>query len=330
VLGIAKDEANPGFKHIVLQPTPNASLDYARGSYKSYYGKIESSWVNNSNGDLSSYSAVIPANTTASLYLPVEGVSNVVSTLGAAYKGMTTHNGMATAEFALSSGGYNFEVSDSGEITVTHAPGYIIPQSVGVYASSKTLFGDSVEYTLSATYMEDVNLIALTFLVDGRILSGLNAVINGLNGFTSFQNLEWKSLGDDKWEVKAIIGTFSGVTKSGTMDVAKLRLGSIKLGNATITLTNVIVQGIDIIDGIPGSYNRMTAAIPASATTKVYSIYDINDDSVIDWDDLSLAFYHYLSTSADANWEYAKVADVNGDGKVDMVDLVAIYANFLY
>ncbi|MCL2164960.1 MAG: glycoside hydrolase family 78 protein, partial [Oscillospiraceae bacterium] len=110
VLGIQRDEENPAFKHFILQPTPDGSLDYAKGSYDSYYGKISSRWTAG-NGALKTYSAVVPANTSATLYLPVESVGNLAASSGATYKGMTTHNGLAAAEFELLSGGYDFAIT---------------------------------------------------------------------------------------------------------------------------------------------------------------------------------------------------------------------------
>ncbi|MBQ6887393.1 MAG: family 78 glycoside hydrolase catalytic domain [Lachnospiraceae bacterium] len=68
VLGIEADSQNPGFKHIILQPTIGGSLTYAKGSYKSIYGTIVSEWEKNGAGV--TYHTVIPANTTATLILP--------------------------------------------------------------------------------------------------------------------------------------------------------------------------------------------------------------------------------------------------------------------
>jgi len=113
------------------------------------------------------------------------------------------------------------------------------------------------------------------------------------------------------------------------MDVGKLGLDATKLGYAKATLTAVNVYGIDIVNGMATSNSRKTAILPSSVTTDVFSIYDINGDHVVNGADLSLAFYYYQSKAGDSNWELAKVADVNGDGVVDMIDLVAIYANYI-
>jgi len=45
-LGIQRDPDNPGFKHFILQPTPDPDrrMTFAEGSYDSVYGRIESAW----------------------------------------------------------------------------------------------------------------------------------------------------------------------------------------------------------------------------------------------------------------------------------------------
>ncbi|MCI8497711.1 MAG: family 78 glycoside hydrolase catalytic domain, partial [Clostridiales bacterium] len=69
-LGIERDEAQPGYKHIILQPTFGGTLTYAKGHYDSVYGRISSGWT--LNGKDFTYDVTIPANTTATLYLPTE------------------------------------------------------------------------------------------------------------------------------------------------------------------------------------------------------------------------------------------------------------------
>lgn len=68
ILGIEADAQNPGFKHIILQPTIGGSLTYAKGSYESIYGTIVSEWEKTEEGVV--YHTIIPANTTATLVLP--------------------------------------------------------------------------------------------------------------------------------------------------------------------------------------------------------------------------------------------------------------------
>ncbi|MBP8959319.1 MAG: hypothetical protein KBG40_02715 [Bacteroidales bacterium] len=98
------------------------------GDYESYYVNIKSSWRAN-NGELLTYETVIPANTTATLYLPLDedlngsSVNYTNGAKGVNYVGTTNHNGLKVAEFGLLSGGYRFEIIN-GAISSTLLPGY--------------------------------------------------------------------------------------------------------------------------------------------------------------------------------------------------------------
>ena len=125
--GIVSSETAPGFKGTILQPSVDSSgrITFVNGSYDSYYGTIQSSWTAE-NGALASYSAVIPANTTATLYLPVnkETVQGFAPVDGVSFAGMTERNGRAVAQFHLNSGGYDFAVTDAG-LVVSLRQGYV-------------------------------------------------------------------------------------------------------------------------------------------------------------------------------------------------------------
>jgi alpha-L-rhamnosidase len=76
-LGIERDENYPGFKRFILQPEPDPTgeMTWAGGYYKSMYGKIESRWEMNKDGCY--YRFVIPPNTSATVYIPVNENGNV-------------------------------------------------------------------------------------------------------------------------------------------------------------------------------------------------------------------------------------------------------------
>lgn len=76
-LGIERDENHPGFKHFILQPEPDPTgeMTWAQGHYDSVYGRISSAWKTDA-GTLT-YSATVPANTTATLLLPTTSPQSV-------------------------------------------------------------------------------------------------------------------------------------------------------------------------------------------------------------------------------------------------------------
>ena len=108
-LGIMYDTAMPGYANIILQPMPGGSFTYAKGSFASSYGTIYSGWESE-DGQMTSYEATVPANTTATLYLPISEEQAEAMTLpeGASFLGMQEHNGVECAAYSLVSGAYQF------------------------------------------------------------------------------------------------------------------------------------------------------------------------------------------------------------------------------
>jgi alpha-L-rhamnosidase len=68
VAGLGLDPEKPGFKHILIHPQPGGSLTHARAEYDSIHGKIISDW-RIANGRFT-LNVTIPANTTATVYVP--------------------------------------------------------------------------------------------------------------------------------------------------------------------------------------------------------------------------------------------------------------------
>jgi hypothetical protein len=69
LVGIAPDPEQPGFGHIRIKPQPEQDLGWADAEYDSVRGPISVRWER--EGEFLSLSVAIPANTTASVHLPV-------------------------------------------------------------------------------------------------------------------------------------------------------------------------------------------------------------------------------------------------------------------
>ena len=67
--GIKPDSLQPGFKNILLSPNFVEGLDHFTASFNGPYGKIISAWKKSQNG--LTYSVEIPANSTATVSIPV-------------------------------------------------------------------------------------------------------------------------------------------------------------------------------------------------------------------------------------------------------------------
>ena len=115
-LGITTDHGKGvpgGYQHFVLQPNAAGIYTSLEGSYESNYGTIKSAWKAD-KGRMTAYKATVPANTTATVYLPVaDAVQNASNCEGAAFKGFTTRNGRRTACYELVAGTYEFSIGST-------------------------------------------------------------------------------------------------------------------------------------------------------------------------------------------------------------------------
>jgi len=111
-LGIQRDE--PGFRTFILQPEPDPTgvMTWAEGHYDSMYGRISSAW--RVEGGVLTYRATVPANTTATLFVPApsadavrEGGKDARSARGVTF---VRYEG-GKAVYTLTSGTYVFSVS---------------------------------------------------------------------------------------------------------------------------------------------------------------------------------------------------------------------------
>jgi alpha-L-rhamnosidase len=75
VAGIDLDPAVPGYKKFVLHPHPGGGLTYVRATFDSIHGRIVSEWKLE-NG-VFHYAIEVPANTTATVYIPTKDRNSV-------------------------------------------------------------------------------------------------------------------------------------------------------------------------------------------------------------------------------------------------------------
>ncbi len=73
--GIAPDDAQPGFKHIIMTPNPVGDLTWVKASHRSPHGLIKSEW--RKDGDKFDWRIEVPANTTATVSVPATTAGQV-------------------------------------------------------------------------------------------------------------------------------------------------------------------------------------------------------------------------------------------------------------
>jgi len=107
--GIDLDQEQPGYKHIIMRARPGGGLTYAKTGLHSMYGLIRSEWTLENNNF--QWRVTIPANTTATVYVPAKDASHVAENGHSVEKvqGITflrTENGFAV--FDVEAGSYSF------------------------------------------------------------------------------------------------------------------------------------------------------------------------------------------------------------------------------
>ena len=110
IAGIEIDEAQPGYKHILIEPHPGGGLTYAKAGLDSVYGHVASGWKI-AVGNLTLH-VEVPANTTATVRVPGAKLEDLTEG-GKPLSGRPEFSGAKQAGDAvivdLGSGRYNFQ-----------------------------------------------------------------------------------------------------------------------------------------------------------------------------------------------------------------------------
>jgi alpha-L-rhamnosidase len=75
VAGIDTYADQPGYKHIKIMPHPGGDLSNFNAELKTYYGKISSSWKEETASNI--FDVEIPCNTKATIYIPANDMKNI-------------------------------------------------------------------------------------------------------------------------------------------------------------------------------------------------------------------------------------------------------------
>ncbi|MCL1982460.1 MAG: dockerin type I domain-containing protein [Clostridiales bacterium] len=220
----------------------------------------------------------------------------------------------------------------------------VIPLSTvyaDVSADAESDIDKDVEFTVSVRNAEDLLNVALEFEIDGDLLAGKG--LEGLNGFTPLNDIFWVYAGDNKWKGTVTLGlpsgSSTGLTSVAAVDIAKFIFAPKGVGDAAFTLTGFRAVGLD------GTTVYLDAMVLGGAVTnidqRVFSKYDLNRDNVVDALDLGIMLL-YVGFNADAaGWDTqvkvndsrgkpvtASMCDVNGDGRIDMLDLLDLFIHY--
>jgi len=224
------------------------------------------------------------------------------------------------------------QLKSQNGIAYTQPFGVTGPVSAVVTLSGVTnvVVGNDATYTVSVGDVSKLATVTLQFEVDGAYFSGKS--FTGLNGFDVLGDVEWIQAGNGVWTGRVTLVSFGGVSSIGALDIFEMVFSSNSklLGTTDVKLVNAVLSGYDGADVAVYIDSLIANGLVQTSIGQYFSRYDVNRDGVVDQLDLTTAQLFFMAKEGDANWNTAKAADVNGDGRVDIEDLILILKNITW
>lgn len=150
--------------------------------------------------------------------------------------------------------------------------------------------------------------------------------IIGDNGFTIIGDISGEVNGG-KYTGMAILGFLNAdanlFSSDKSAEIAKI---TVNAENATLKITDLKVSGWDSDKNV--MYGTVNGINPAEATFTDALTYDVNGDGKVDLLDITEAQLYYRADKNSTNWNDASKCDFNGDQKIDIEDYMAIWLNY--
>ncbi|MCL1810528.1 MAG: fibronectin type III domain-containing protein, partial [Clostridiales bacterium] len=214
-----------------------------------------------------------------------------------------------------------------------------------VSAAPESDIDGDVEFALSLRGARNVLTVEADVAIEGSMLSGIG--VEAASGFTAMNEVVWRYVGGDIWQGAVTLayeaGDDEGFTAGGPAAIAKLVFAPRAKGEATLTLTRVKVSGLDQAGKVTYYQEGIIEAGEAKTVIDRFTFpkYDLNKDGKVDALDLGMVLLYCGFKSDDMEWDTlvkvldskgkpvtAKMCDVNGDGVVDMLDLIDVFINY--
>lgn len=162
----------------------------------------------------------------------------------------------------------------------------------------------------------DASQISMKALADGK-----KDAYAKLNDSRFVLTPNWK---EENGKVKVSLLLTTGNNAVTSEDFSNLLLLALPVkanitGNIAMTVDSAECGGV-----VSGKPIKRTVTVNGSASNRITS-YDVNADDMIDILDITEAQRFYQADSSDNDWADAQKADVNGDGKIDIQDLIDIF-----
>lgn len=206
------------------------------------------------------------------------------------------------------------------------------PEPEATPAASLTVKGTGVKdgysyYKVTLDNSANITTMIVNLSFDASQIS-MKALANGkkdayakLNDSRFVLTPNWK---EENGKVKVSLLLTTGNNAVTSEDSSNLLLLALPVkanitGNIAMTVDSAECGGV-----VSDKPIRSTVTVNGSASNRITS-YDVNADDTIDILDITEAQRFYQADSSDSDWADAQKADVNGDGKIDIQDLINIF-----
>ena len=214
---------------------------------------------------------------------------------------------------------------------------------VYVSAAEESNIDKNVELDLSVANAQNLLTLEAEVVIDGNMLTSVGVFPR--SGFTTMGDIAWSFIGDGLWKGTVTLaydaGDDSGFTSYAKASIATFEFAPRATGDTELTLSNVRASGL------VGNMTKylVTMIEEGSSATNIdkrdFSKYDLNRDGKVDALDLGIMLLYCGFKAQDPEWDAlvkvndskakpvtAKMCDVNGDGVIDMLDLIDLFINY--
>lgn len=223
---------------------------------------------------------------------------------------------------------YTYYTADNTTVKIKSSD----PEPEATPAASLTVKGTGVKdgysyYKVTLDNSANITTMIVNLSFDASQIS-MKALANGkkdayakLNDSRFVLTPNWK---EENGKVKVSLLLTTGKNAVTSEDSSNLLLLALPVkanitGNIAMTVDSAECGGV-----VSGNSIKNTVTVNGSASNRITS-YDVNADDMIDILDITEAQRFYQADSNDSDWADAQKADVNGDGKIDIQDLIDIF-----
>ncbi|MCL1981878.1 MAG: dockerin type I domain-containing protein, partial [Clostridiales bacterium] len=220
-----------------------------------------------------------------------------------------------------------------------------LASSVLVYlsADAESDIDKNAEFTLSISHATNLLTLEAEIVADGSMLAGVG--VEPLNGFKAMSDIFWRYLGGDLWAGTVTLaykaGDSEGFTAYDPADIARFIFAPRAIGDTELKLATVKAAGLvgDTTQYLATLIEEGVAA--TNIDQRTFSKYDLNRDNKVDALDLGIMLLYCGFAETAPGWNSlvkvndsrgkgvtASMCDVNGDGIIDMLDLLDLFIHY--